>query len=169
MDSLLDHGSFDGCNVEEEFETFLECGLGVIDQIFVSEDVEGDLLGHFTDDVVMVKLNVLGHCSHPLGPPLWELFVQLLVWHEGVTSGVDEVCEGRDDVEGVAHDTEHLLGVEDNFVALLQWVVCFRYPNTVVIECVFLTKKAHHGLVEGVLDVHVGTGVDARDLLDKPP
>ena len=75
-----------------------------------------------------------------------------------------EVSIGRNDIDGVTNDTDHLLSVEARFSSKLQRIVRFRDPDLIAIAYSLLTKKSHHGFIERLVDIHVSTRVNASYL-----
>ena len=95
--------------------------------------------------------------------------MHLLVGHQAMTSTVDEICEGRENFERIAHNAEHLLAMEIDLVTNLERIVSFCHPDKIVVTDMLLPEQTHHCFVESNVNVHVSAGVYACNLLNKPP
>ena len=103
----------------------------------------------------MEESNSLGLEGDPYIPPVWQILVVLLPWHEAVRLQVAQVGHGGYHIDWVAHNYKVLLDVEVQAIWSVDRVVCLTDPHEVVIWDVALSSEPHHRLKVGPLEVHV--------------
>ena len=84
---------------------------------------------------------------------------------EGVTLQEHRVGEGKNDVQWITYDYDHLLSIETLCpVCEVLWQVGARDPDCLRITDHLLAEKALHNFMECIVDWHVRASVEAGDL-----
>jgi len=80
-----------------------------------------------------------------------------------MTVSVNKVGKGSYNIDRVACNDNHLLCFEGFVAWNSMWAVRLGDPDEVRVARDVLSKHAHHGFKEGVLDVHVCASIHTRD------
>ena len=87
----------------------------------------------------MVIPAILDHFMNPLIPEIWKVNMILLIDFQAVTLSVEQVGKGRDYIDWVPGDDDHLVGFEVCRSRDVLWVVRLGDPNPVRITSYVLT------------------------------